>query len=392
MPGTRSIEAGIPKKHLLMTYDVIIIGTGGVGSAALYHLARRGVRVLGLDRFPPGHDRGSSHGQSRIIRQAYHEHPNYVSLLLRSYELWHELEQVVDKKLFHQVGLLFGGPPQGEVIPGVELAAAKHQLPVERLSIVETGARWPAFRIPDSFLAVFEPRAGFLLVEDCVKAHIDAALRADAELRCGPAVRGWSVNGKGVSVETDEGTFHADRLVITAGAWAGELLASLGVRLEVLRKPLFWFGANDARYDVQSGCPCFFFETLGGQFYGFPKSDSLGVKIAEHSGRTPVVDPLNVDRTLRVADRERVELCLGEHLPGVSRECTAHAVCMYTMSPDQHFIVGRHPEFPQVAFTAGLSGHGFKFTSVLGEIMAELAVDGSSRLDIDFLSPARFDA
>ena len=375
-----------------MTYDAIVIGVGGVGSAALYHLAHRGLRVLGLDRFPPGHDRGSSHGQSRVIRQAYHEHPNYVPLLLRSYELWHELEEAAEQKLFHQVGLLFGGPPEGEVIAGVELAAAKHQLLVEQISVAESNARWPAYRAPESFRMVFEPLAGFLLVEDCVKAHIDAATLAGAELRCGPAVRGWKPNGDGVSVETDEATFHANRLIITAGAWASDLLSSLGIRLEVLRKPLFWFGANDTRHDVQSGCPCFFFETLGGQFYGFPKSDSLGVKIAEHSGGTPVNDPLTVDRTLRVADRERVELCLAEHLPGVSRECTACAVCMYTMSPDQHFIVGRHPEFPQVAFTAGLSGHGFKFTSVLGEIMAGLAVDGSSRLDINFLSPARFNA
>jgi glycine/D-amino acid oxidase-like deaminating enzyme len=183
---------------------------------------------------------------------------------------------------------------------------------------------------------------------------------------------------------------RADRLVITAGAWATDLLGTLAIPLRVVRKPLFWYPTNDPAYNVDAGCPCFFFETLGGEFYGFPQIEDGGVKIAEHTGGTTVDDPLNIGRAMHDADRERVEACLAAHLPGVSPECEAHAVCMYTMSPDQHFIVGRHPEFPQVVFTAGLSGHGFKFTSVLGEVMAELATAGKSKHPIQFLSPARF--
>jgi sarcosine oxidase len=373
-----------------MTYDAIVVGTGGVGSAALYHLARRGARVIGLDRFPPAHDRGSSHGQTRIIRQAYHEHPNYVPLLLRAYDLWRELEQVIDKKLLYEVGLLFGGPSDDEIIAGVELASKKYHLPIERLSIGEAATRWPGFCLPDSFRLVFEKQAGYLLVEDCVRAHIDAAIRAGASLRCGPSVLGWKISGTGVAVETDEGTLHANRIAIAAGAWASDFLASINVPFQVLRKPLFWYANCDPLYNVESGCPCFFFDTMGGQFYGFPRSGPSGVKIAEHTGGTPVANPLNVDRTLHTEERDRVESCLTEHLPGVARECTAHAVCMYTMSPDEHFIVGRHPELPQIVFAAGLSGHGFKFTSVLGEIMAKLAMDEESELDIEFLSAARF--
>jgi monomeric sarcosine oxidase len=373
-----------------MSYDAIVIGAGGVGSAALFHMARRGLRVIGLDRFPPGHDRGSSHGQTRIIRQAYHEHPDYVPLLLRAYELWYELEAIADQKLFHQVGLLFGGPPAGEIMAGVELAANTHNLPVERLSVAEAAGRWPGFRVPESFRIMFEERAGYLMVEDCVLAHIAAAKQAGAQVRHGLTVLGWKPNGRGVTVETDEGTLHADRLVITAGAWASDLLASLNVPFQVLRKPLFWYKTSDPAYNIESGCPCFFFDTLGGQFYGFPQSGSAGVKIAEHTGGELVADPLNVDRTLHTNDRDRVEAFLAEHLPGVSRECMAHAVCLYTMSPDQHFIVGRHAEHPQVVFTAGLSGHGFKFTSVLGEIMADLATQDRSQLPIEFLSPERF--
>ena len=373
-----------------MHYDVIVIGTGGVGSAALYHLARSGARAIGLDRFPSGHSQGSSHGQTRIIRQAYHEHLNYVPLLLRAYELWHELEQEVQQKLFYQVGLLFGGPPNGEIVRGVLQAAAEHGLDVEDLSLQEASARWPGFRLRDDHRHVFEPRAGFLLVEDCVKAHAEAAVRAGATLQSGVAVRGWKPDGRSVIVETDDEKLSADRIVITAGAWASDLLASLNVPFQVRRKPLFWYRTNDPSYQMESGCPCFFFESLNGQFYGFPQSNELGVKLAEHTGGGVVTDPLQVDRSLHPADQARVEACLAEHLPGVSRECTAHAVCMYTMSPDEHFVVGRHPEYPQVAFTAGLSGHGFKFTSVLGEVMAQLALNGVTQHPIEFLSPTRF--
>ncbi len=346
-------------------------------------------RVLGLDRFPPAHDRGSSHGQTRIIRLAYHEHPDYVPLLKRAYELWKELEQQAQQKLYYEVGLLFAGPPQGDVLSGILRSAAEHDLAVEQLTATEAMARWPGYRVPESFAAIFEKQAGYLLVENCVQAHIDAAVRAGAELRCGVAVRQWKADGPAIRVETDQGDFSADRLVITAGAWASDLLNSLGVPFRVLRKPLFWYQTDDPAYRVDSGCPCFFFETLGGYFYGFPQSGNLGVKIAEHSQETVVEDPLHVDRTLHVDDQRRIEACLSQHLPGVTKTCVNHAVCMYTMTPDEHFLVGSHPDHPQVVFTAGLSGHGFKFTSVLGEIMSQLTLDGQTPHDIEFLSPQR---
>ena len=369
---------------------MIVIGTGGVGAAALYHLTRRGVRAIGLDRFPPGHDRGSSHGGTRMIRLAYHEHLNYVSLLLRAYDLWHELEEVSHKKLFQEVGILVGGLPESEMISGVLRSAAEYQLPVDRLSPLEARSRFPGYCLPDYFCCLFEQRAGYLMVEESVKAHAEAAIRMGAELRSGVTVRGWKPDGQSVMVVTDEEVLRADQLVITAGAWSSDLLSSLNVPLRVLRKPLFWYRTKKPSYRVDLGCPCFLFETLGGIFYGFPQIDEQGLKIAEHTGGEPVEDPLEVDRTMHPAEKLRVEECLAHHMPDVARECTAHAVCMYTMSSDGHFVIGCHPEYPQVVFTAGLSGHGFKFTPVLGEIMADLAIEKKTRHAIQFLSPDRF--
>jgi sarcosine oxidase len=371
--------------------DVLVVGAGGVGSATLYHLAQRGVRVIGIDRFPPGHDRGSSHGETRIIRLAYFEDPNYVPLLRRAYQLWGELEADTGLTLFHQVGLLMGGRPDGELIPGVLRAAREHDLPVEQFSIQQAQRRFPAYRLADECVALFEQRAGYLMVEDCVQAHAKAAIRSGAKLHTGITVYGWKAEGDSVIVQTSEGIYSAARLVVTAGAWVNDLLPSLGISFQVLRKPLYWYRTRDRSYLSESGCPCFLLESLGGVFYGFPQINDLGVKVAEHTGGEPVDDPLRVDRTDRADDRQRLEACLAAHLPGVSRECSSHKVCLYTMSTDGHFVIGRHPEHTQVVFTAGLSGHGFKFTSVLGEIMAQLAVDGESPHEIQFLAPNRFD-
>ena len=370
-------------------YDVIVAGTGGVGSAALFHLARRGVKVLGLDRFPPGHDRGSSHGHTRLIRQAYFEHADYVPLVLRSYELWAELEALRGQKLYHEVGLLEVGPADGEVVPGVLRAAEQHGLEVEQLTGEQVERRFPGFRAPTPLVGVFERRAGYLHVEECVVAHVEAALALGAELRTGEEVRAWEPDDDGVRVATDRESYLADRLVIAAGPWAGQLLAELGIPLVVRRKPQFWFRPRDKAYRVERGCPGFLFETPAGFYYGFPQLDDGGVKAAEHSGGAVVADPLTVNRDLDPADVSLVRAFLSAHLPGVSHELLHHAVCMYTLTPDQHFVVDVHPQHRQVAFVAGLSGHGFKFTPVLGEALADLALNGRTSLPIGFLSATR---
>jgi sarcosine oxidase len=371
------------------TYDTIVLGTGGVGSAALYHLARRGIRAVGIDRFAPGHDHGSSHGQTRLIRQAYYEHPDYVPLLKRAYELWAELSEHCGKQLFHQVGVLQVGAKDGRIIPGVIASAREHNLDVEELSAADLQARFPGFRVPEPLAALFERRAGYLLVEDCVLAHAEYAVKMGAELRTEESVQSWSCEGGRVRVETDRSTVIANSLIVTAGAWAAGVLGDLEIPFQVVRKPLYWYAAPPALYDQTNGCPGFIYEVPFGNFYGFPGRDELGVKLAEHSGGDTVLDPLAVDRTPHAAETSRVEQFLSTYLPGVTRTGTNFAVCLYTLSPDRNFVVDQHPMYPQVSFAAGLSGHGFKFTSVLGEALADLAQHGSTRLPIGFLGCRR---
>ena len=382
-------------------YDAIVLGIGGVGSAVLDQLAQRGARVIGIDRFHPPHDRGSTHGHTRVIRQAYFEHPSYVPLLAESYRLWRALEERARKQLYHEVGLIEIGPTDGILVPGVLRAAAEHNLKVQSLKVEEVYERWPGLRTTGDVTGVFEPAAGYLLVEDCVDAQLTSARAAGATLMVDTVVHGWTATGHEVRVQTNRGELVAERLVITAGAWATQMLADLNIPLRVLRKSLFWFATETAEYDVTAGFPVFFFEVPHGSlvteavseshgfFYGFPRIDDRGVKLAEHSGGRPVNDPLVVDRSIDVGERQRIIDVLSGWLPNVSHRVIDHAVCLYTMSPDEHFIVDRHPAHPNVVFAAGLSGHGFKFAPVLGLALAELALDGKTQLPIDFLSLKR---
>lgn len=367
-----------------MGYDVIVVGAGAVGGAALENLARRGARVLGLDRFAPPHDRGSSHGQTRIIRQAYFEHPNYTPLLLKVYGLWRDLENRSGRKLYHETGLLQLGPADGVVVPGVLRSAAEHGLHVEQLSAAQIERRWPAYRVTADMVGVLEPTAGYLLVETCVQTQLDEAQKSGAEVRTGVEVIGWDP-GPPVRVQTSAGVFVADRLIVAAGAWAGPLLADLGLHLQVRRKSLFWHATDPQHATAHDQAPCFLYELPHGVFYGFPRVDDRGVKVAEHTGGEPVANPLEVNRGVEPSEAERVAEFVADYLPYVTHQRTDHSVCLYTMSPDENFVVDRHPAHPHVAFAAGLSGHGFKFAPVLGQALADLALDGATPLPIGFL-------
>lgn len=371
------------------SYDVIVIGVGGMGSAACAQLARRGVSVLGLEQFDLIHDRGSSHGESRIIRKAYFEHPDYVPLLHRAYELWHELEQATDTKLFLPTGLVLSGPPEGETIRGARLSADQYGIELERLTAKEGRMAFPGFAFPDDHEVAFEPGAGTLLVDDCLRGHIDQAVANGAVIRGNERVQSWSSDGHGVVVQTSDANYHARSLVLTAGAWAADCLKELGLPLTVLRKFVGWFPCPPEHFQVRDGSPTFFFELPQGTFYGFPSLDGATIKMAEHSGGQVVTDPTNVDRTCQPGDLTRLEQFLSTHLPEVTPAPARHSTCLYTVTPDHHFVIDRHPEWQNVVFAAGFSGHGFKFCPVVGEALADLTLTGTTALPIQFLSRSR---
>jgi len=305
---------------------------------------------------------------------------------LRGYELWSELEAASGQRLYHDCGLLLVGPPEGETIAGAQLAGGRHSLRIENVGRDEFTARFPGFRCPDGCVAVFEPEAGYLDVELCVRVHIDQAIAQGAVLQTGETVLGWKDGGGSVHVRTNKGDYRTAKLVITAGAWASAVLGDLAIPLDVLRKPLLWCPVTTNVYEAAGGAPTFYYEMPAGSFYGFPSLDDQSLKLAEHSGGKTVADPLTVDRELRPSDVESIGRFLNEALPGVTPAPVRHAVCLYTVTPDRHFIVDRHPRCDNVVIGAGFSGHGFKFTGVLGAALADLALDGHTDLPIEFLS------
>jgi monomeric sarcosine oxidase len=313
-------------------YDCVVLGCGGVGSATLYQLADRGVRVLGLDRFAPPHEHGSSHGETRIFRRAYFEHPDYVPLLQRSYELWQQLQDD-GAELFRQTGLLQVGPSDGQVLPAVLESASRHGLDVEEMSAGDIERRYRGFRVPRDSRGVYEPGAGVLAVEDCVRAFLEKAVGKGATLHAQEPVIGWSIEGEHVVVRTVARTYRAEKLVIAAGAWAAGLVEDLGTTLTVRRKALFWYGTRTPVYRADHGCPAFLFEEADGLFYGFPEFESGGLKVAEHSGGKTVTDPLRVNPELDLEDRRRVENFLDAHLPDVGRPYEKHRVCRSRSPP-----------------------------------------------------------
>ena len=376
----------------MANYDVIVIGTGGVGSAAMYQLSRQGYSVLGLDRHPPGHDQGSSHGRTRVIRQAYFEHPEYVPLLRAVYEQWEELENEAERQLFFRVGLLEVGPLDGVVVPGVLASKRQYDLAVDELTAEEAQKRFPQFYIPPSCAAVFERDAGYLLVEKSVETMIELATKHGATHRFGEQVKGWSATDQSVVVETDRGRYEAGALVVSAGAWAKQLLAELNIPLCILRKHLHWYQLQPliSTYgNYINSQPAYMFETESGIYYGFPASDGT-MKVGEHTRGTEIKDPRQDDRSEEPDDIERVTDFVNQHLAQASSIRTDHTVCYYTKSPDGHFIVDRHPEHNNVVIVAGLSGHGYKFTPILGQIVGDLLTSGTTDLPIEFLSLDRF--
>lgn len=375
-----------------MSFDAIVVGLGAHGSAAAQSLAERGASVLGLEAFDRGHGLGSSGGRTRIIRVAYFEHPGYVPLLLEAWDRWLALERETGARLLEQTGGLYAGPPESAVFLGSLRSSEEHALPHEVLTSNELRRRFPQFRVGDEIVGLYEERAGFLRPEAGIEAQLSVAERSGAEFHFRERVLDWAPTAGGVTVQTDRDRYSAGHLVLAAGAWIDRLLPGLDLRLWVERVPLFWFEPTGEREQFSAGkLPVWIFETgFDGAFYGFPYDPNAGLKLARHhSGER--CDPDLVDRTASRVDEERVRAFLRSHMPLADGPRREAAVCMYTNAPDLDFIIDRHPEVPGVAFASACSGHGFKFAPVVGEILADLSLDGRTDRPIDFLRLARFE-
>ena len=378
-----------------MIYDAIVAGLGGMGSATAYQLAGRGRRVLGLEKFHPANDRGSSHGRSRIIRQAYFEDPAYVPLLLRAYELWERLEHDTGQELMTLTGGLMIGRRESVLVSGSVRSAEEHGLPYELLDADEIRERFSPFSPDPGTVALYEKKAGFVRPEETVRAHLDRADALGADLRFEEPILSWEALGNGVRVETPEGSYEAERLVITPGAWAPQVLGDLDLPLEVERQVMYWFEPKNGREPfLPDRFPIFIWEPDDGNwFYGFPvQDDERGVKAAFYRAGSVPTTPETIDREVHDEEIDFIRAYLAEYLPDLASRCLDARVCMYTNTPDEHFVVSAHPDHPQVVIACGFSGHGYKFCSVVGEILADLATEGSTRHPIDLFSPARLKA
>jgi sarcosine oxidase len=367
---------------MTLTTDVIVVGLGAMGSASLYQLAQRGVRVIGIDRFAPPHVLGSTHGLSRIIREAYYEHPRYVPLVQRAYELWAELERQSARRLFHQTGGLMIGTADSVLVAGALRSAREHGLAHELLTVAEVHTRFPGFSLPNEMSGFFEPRAGVLDPEGCVAAHLELAQAAGADVRLNEPVLEWSVANERVRVVTALGEYDARRLALCAGAWNPGLIDDDTVSLRVERQVMHWFTpARHAERFVPERCPIAMIEYDSDRIFYFVPDSGDGVKAAiHHEGETTTPD--SIRRTVSEDDVARAEQLLSTYLPDAAGTHRGSATCLYTNTSDGHFLITPHARYDDVLIVSACSGHGFKFASAIGEAVADLLM-GMPRPDLE---------
>ena len=380
------------------SFDVIVIGVGSMGSATSYYLAKRGYKVLGLEQFDISHEFGSHAGQSRIIRKAYFEHPGYVPLLERAYENWEALEWETGKQVYYKTGLLYAGNPNNEMIKGVERSAGLYNIDLDQMNIAAAADQFPQFKFPDDFEILFEPEAGFITPEKAIRLYASQAKKNGAAIHSNEKVIDWKKDKNIILLKTDKQTYQCDKLIITAGAWAGKMIPGLADKIKVTRQFVAWIKTkNDDQFELNK-FPCWMIsdDEKHGCYYGFPLLDTekfgepAGLKLAHHFPNE-VTDPDKVDRLTTEKDIQNLNYCLNKYLPGVFDSILHTKICLYANSPDENFIIDKLPGYEEnVSIACGFSGHGFKFASVVGEILADLAIEGRSDLPIEFLNANRF--
>ena len=374
----------------MSNYDAIVIGAGAMGSATLYHLAQRGIKALGLEQFYPNHELGSSHGFNRIIRLAYAEDPAYVPLLRRAYELWHELEQRVGEQLMHITGGIDVGLPNSLTVEGSLRSCRTHHLPHEVLDMATLKQRFPGCDFPKELVAVFQPDAGFLLSERCVRAHVKAARDLGAEVHYQERMLQWEVGANDVRVRTDHDIYRTDKLIITAGPWASSVVPLLAHLAIPERQVMMWSKPLQPELFRPETFPVFILEVPEGLLYGTPIFEIPGFKIGRYHHLHQQVDPDSMDRECHPEDEKILRDAIRRYFPDADGPTLTLKTCIFTNSPDGHFIVDFHPDSPRVLVAAGFSGHGFKFSSVVGEVLSDFVVSGDTQRDISLFRLNRF--
>lgn len=373
-------------------YDVAIIGAGTMGMAAGAFLAQQKVKTLLIDAFDPPHINGSHHGDTRLIRHAYGEGRQYVTLVKRAQQLWEELEQQSGYKIFENTGVLGLGPKDSPFLQETIAAAQKYELPLEILSGQEIKGRWPGFSVPDHYIGCFEAASGLIYSENAIQAYKEMAVKNGANLVTNTPVQYIDVNdAHGVKISTENSTYYAKKVIVTAGAWAAKLLPDLNLPIQPTRKAVGWFEAPSDLYDAVK-FPSFFIEDNDKKAYGFPNLNGTGLKIGTSGGGQPIDPNLHTQNFgLYDTDEDDLRHLLQTYLPDANGELLQGKTCLYTISGDHDFIVDHHPENEHVIFACGFSGHGFKFGSVMGEVLSQMALEGQSEFDISIFSLKRFD-
>lgn len=380
-------------------YDVIVAGAGSMGSAAGFQLAARGCRVLLLEQFAHSpHEEGSHAGQTRIIRKAYFEDPGYVPLLERAYAGWKQLEAISGEQVYYQTGLLYAGPQQHAVIRGVQNAAEKFSIPLSEVATQERQIRFPSFQFTSDDTILWEPHAGFLLPEKSISLLLQAAVQKGAVIKTAEKFLDWKKEKSLIRVLTAKNVYHTKKLIITTGAWAGKMPGHQDLPLKVTRQVLIWIKPRDPEQYGPGNFPCWMIAVPGipGVYYGFPYLSGekfpgpAGLKFAWHHPGI-ATDPDQVNRETGRDELQGIVEGIASRFPALQGEIVMHKTCLYTNTPDENFIIDFMPGAGgDVIIACGFSGHGFKFVPVVGEILADLAIHGSTGLPIGFLGVKRF--
>jgi len=380
------------------TFDVIVIGVGSMGSSACFFLASRGYKVLGIEQFAITHDRGSHSGQSRIIRKAYFEHPDYVPLLNRAYENWKFLEELTNRQVFYPTGLVYLGKQNDLSIKGVKESASLYNISIDTLDLSSAQERFPQFKLPTGFEAVFEPDAGFITPEKAISIYTEQAMKRGAVIQVDEKVLEWEKDGDTFIVTTDKETYRCSKLLITSGAWTNKMVPALAQSIKVTRQFVAWVKPKKQTDFSLDKFPCWMIadDEMPGMFYGFPVlpvatfGEPGGLKLAYHYPGQET-DPDKVDRIITKEEERILKYALEKYLPGCFESIHSTQTCLYSNTNDENFIIDFLPGYEkQVAIACGFSGHGFKFVSVVGEILAELILDGKTKQPINFLNAKRF--